>query len=396
MSRPAPAPPYPGQIVGAPAAAPTSRRVMACVVDVAIGAALALAVGTLVAVAVFAPGPAQTAAGLAGGILLVQLAVGAVAVAWTIVLSVLQGGAGSMGQHAAGVRVVDRDTATPIGFGRAFMRTIVWSATGSIIVGWFSPLFDASRHRQGWHDKVARAVVVPAAKRPHADAAPPPAWIAAAPPRPAIDEGIDPAEVAAAARPRVGAAGSRPVEPEPAEEELPTPPAEVISAVPGMIDPAPALGVAAVPGFAPASAPAPAASLPPIPRAAPDASDPNDPVLGATVARNPIPTGAALLVWDNGSRTGVRGRTLFGRNPAREDGASVVAVRDETLSLSKTHFEIDVEGDDIRVMDRHSTNGVVLVRNGRRAPLSPGQLTPVRTGDRLEFGDRSATVERAE
>ena len=129
----------------------------------------------------------------------------------------------------------------------------------------------------------------------------------------------------------------------------------------------------------------------------PDASDPNDPVLGPTVVRaDPAASGAALLVWDNGSRTGVRGRTLFGRNPAREDGATVVAVRDETLSLSKTHFEIDADPSGIRVVDRHSTNGVVLVRNGRRAPLPPGQPTPVRAGDRLEFGDRSAIVEQGE
>ncbi|QAY59935.1 FHA domain-containing protein [Microbacterium protaetiae] len=427
MSWPAPPPPFPGQIAGAPAAAPLGRRAGACVVDVVIGAVLALVVGIVASIVVVAGARPTTAAELAGAALTVQGLVFAVAVVWLLVLSGLQGGGGSIGQRALGVRVVDRDTAGPIGFGRALLRTIVWSAAGSIVVGWFSPLFDPSVHRQGWHDRVARAVVVPAGDRPAVTSTPAPAWIAAAP-APEIDEGISLTSAAAIARPSVGSAGSRAWAdvPDAAAQPAAIPSREVISAVPGVVAPAAASAPVAPPAVAPAPvappavAPAPiaspaaasapaAASLPvsapaaasvPAPRPAPDAADPSDPVLGATVVRSPIaeavPAGAALLVWDNGSRTGVRGRTLFGRNPAREDGASVVAVRDETLSLSKTHFEIDVDAHGIRVIDRHSTNGVVLVRNGRRAALVPGQHTPVRPGDRLEFGDRSATVEQAE
>ncbi|MBN9195286.1 MAG: FHA domain-containing protein, partial [Microbacterium sp.] len=101
----------------------------------------------------------------------------------------------------------------------------------------------------------------------------------------------------------------------------------------------------------------------------------------------------AVLVWDNGTRVAVYGRTLFGRNPAREDDATAVAVRDETLSLSKTHFEMSGDASGAWVVDRHSTNGVVLVRDGGRIALVAGERTAVRTGDRLEFGDRSATIE---
>lgn len=116
---------------------------------------------------------------------------------------------------------------------------------------------------------------------------------------------------------------------------------------------------------------------------------PAAPVTAAAVQ----PSATVMLVWDNGTRIAVYGRTLFGRNPAREDGATVVAVRDETLSLSKTHFEVGGDEGAPWIIDRHSTNGVVLVRNGRRATLSPGARTPVRAGDRLEFGDRALTVE---
>jgi hypothetical protein len=100
----------------------------------------------------------------------------------------------------------------------------------------------------------------------------------------------------------------------------------------------------------------------------------------------------AVLTWDDGTRMAVYGRTLYGRNPAGEDGAVVVPVRDETLSLSKTHFEIGGDASGPWVRDRHSTNGTILVRDGGRIPLVAGLQTTLRPGDRLEFGDRSAVV----
>lgn len=103
---------------------------------------------------------------------------------------------------------------------------------------------------------------------------------------------------------------------------------------------------------------------------------------------------AVVLAWDTGERTAVYGRTVFGRDPERGAGADAVTVRDETLSLSKTHFEAGADAAGPWVLDRHSRNGVVLVRAERRARLVPGERTTVREGDRLEFGDRSAVVER--
>ncbi|WP_314856857.1 FHA domain-containing protein, partial [uncultured Microbacterium sp.] len=104
----------------------------------------------------------------------------------------------------------------------------------------------------------------------------------------------------------------------------------------------------------------------------------------------------ARLVWDDGARQALYGRTLFGRNPAPETGAMVSPVRDETLSLSKTHFEL-VPGDDrsLWVIDRHSTNGVVIRRGAQSEAVVPGERTRVRMGDVLEFGDRRLTIEVA-
>jgi len=124
---------------------------------------------------------------------------------------------------------------------------------------------------------------------------------------------------------------------------------------------------------------------------APIAGDDDD--LDATRAGASVARPIASLTWDDGTRVAVYGRTLFGRNPSADVGAVAVTVRDETLSLSKTHFEIDGGADGVWVIDRHSTNGTVLVRDGVRQALTPDGRLMLRTGDRLEFGDRHLVVD---
>ncbi len=101
----------------------------------------------------------------------------------------------------------------------------------------------------------------------------------------------------------------------------------------------------------------------------------------------------AMLRWDDGTRHAVYARTLFGRNPGPAPGALVVPVRDETLSVSKTHFEIGRDDRGVWVADRSSTNGVVVVRHGLRRALVPEERVLVRAGDVLEVGDRRVTLE---
>jgi hypothetical protein len=69
-----------------------------------------------------------------------------------------------------------------------------------------------------------------------------------------------------------------------------------------------------------------------------------------------------------------------------------VNVRDETLSLSKTHFEAAAEASGGWVRDRHSTNGTVIVRDGDRIPCPPGETVRIRLGDAIEIGDRIVTI----
>lgn len=121
-----------------------------------------------------------------------------------------------------------------------------------------------------------------------------------------------------------------------------------------------------------------------------DAPDSYEAELEAT--RISVPGHGLVFTWDDGVRTTVTRRTVFGRNPAPEDGVVRSAVRDETLSLSKTHFEAAAEVSGGWVMDRHSTNGMTIVRNGQRIACPAGQRVPVQLGDAIEIGDRIVVI----
>lgn len=102
----------------------------------------------------------------------------------------------------------------------------------------------------------------------------------------------------------------------------------------------------------------------------------------------------AMLTWDDGSRFAVYARTVFGRDPLRVPGADAIVLRDETLTLSRTHFElVPLAAGGLVVIDRASTNGIVVYRGAERVTVVAGAPTVLRSGDRLELGDRSLTVE---
>ncbi len=69
----------------------------------------------------------------------------------------------TLGMLMVGVRVVDETAGGPIGFGRAFARSIVFYVLFLLcvipgVINLFSPLWDVSG--QAWHDKAARSRVV--------------------------------------------------------------------------------------------------------------------------------------------------------------------------------------------------------------------------------------------
>jgi uncharacterized RDD family membrane protein YckC len=65
------------------------------------------------------------------------------------------------GMRLLKMRVVDGATGGPIGFGRGLLREVVLSVTGLLcLIGYFSPFFDSTKRRQGWHDKAANDFVL--------------------------------------------------------------------------------------------------------------------------------------------------------------------------------------------------------------------------------------------
>ena len=72
----------------------------------------------------------------------------------------------SPGLSAFGLRVVNPETGTPIGVGRALLRTLILGLAtlplfglGTAVLAW-TAVEDRSRERRGWHDYKARSIVV--------------------------------------------------------------------------------------------------------------------------------------------------------------------------------------------------------------------------------------------
>ncbi|CAN7162096.1 FHA domain-containing protein [Microbacterium sp. LjRoot45] len=114
-------------------------------------------------------------------------------------------------------------------------------------------------------------------------------------------------------------------------------------------------------------------------------------VIGGVPPFGPRPL--ATLVWDDGIRHVVRTQTVFGRNPGAVPGWAAVAVRDETLSLSRTHIAIGGVLGAVWLADTGSMNGTDIVRDGERHRVAPGERWMLRAGDILEVGDRRVSIE---
>lgn len=398
------------------------RRSAAYAIDIAVAGAIAIACAGVAFGVVLAAARVVDAPTLSLGLLIAAAFAWLALIGWAFAYTAMQGGQGSVGQRALDLRLGDAEGGGAIGFWRALLRNVVWGASCAILLGWFTPLFDTTPRRQGWHDRASGAQVLdtratdasapasavagvaaarpaaPPAPGPHAPVYPAAAYPAPVYPPPASQR----AAVAVAAQLAPAAvAQARPAFPAPQPAAPVAPPTVEISQVPApavfrplapaagstALAPAPRTAVRA-PAPAPASAPVTAYALDDL-DATRSVTVPPPAARAALFADAPM---IAALTWDDGTRMAVYGRTLYGRNPAVEPGIVSVPVRDETLSLSKTHFELGGDASAAWVADRHSTNGTVLVRDGGRHPLPPGVPTLLRAGDRLELGDRSVTV----
>ncbi|WP_426185550.1 RDD family protein [Microbacterium sp. TWP3-1-2b2] len=421
--------------------APTSRRAVAYIIDAAIAAGIGIVLTTLLVIFAVLAGPDGMLGVFAVGAPVIWL----VLIGWLVFYTYMQTGKGSIGMRAQGLRLVQEADGTSLGFGRALLRNIIFGLAASIVVGYFTPLFDGSGRFQGWHDKVARSVMLDA-RTGAASVAAPATQAMSIPPRPVAPHAVPPLPGRGAPAPSSlqipdatpagvpPVPGLTPISPtpgystpesiayaalvgQPVDETIPAPrppqpsplapqavpqqPAQPSIAQPPAPNPGEESLIAFVPGITQDGPPArntAAPTAPSVPAPVQEAPDQapseviDDDLGDAEDTRISIPGHRLVFTWDDGTRVTVSQRTLFGRNPAPEEGAVAVIVRDETLSLSKTHFEAAAEASGGWVKDRHSTNGTVIVRDGERIPCTPGEVMRIRLGDAIEIGDRIVTI----
>ncbi|HCS62033.1 MAG TPA: hypothetical protein DIW46_11690, partial [Microbacterium sp.] len=148
--------------------APTSRRAVAYIIDAVIAGGLGVVLGIILSISVAMAGLEGALGVLAIGGPLIWL----VMLGWFVVYTLMQSGKGSIGMRAQGLRLAQETTGAPLGFWKTLLRNVVFGASAAIVVGYFTPLFDGSGRFQGWHDKVAKSVMLDARTSPLAPEAP--------------------------------------------------------------------------------------------------------------------------------------------------------------------------------------------------------------------------------
>ena len=286
--------------------------------------------------------------------------VGTMVVLWLAFAVILGVTGSSPGKAMTGLRVVHHGTGTPIGVGPALGRAFVLGVSGLPTFGiglatlaW-TALEDRSRQRRGWHDHVAHTVVLDV----------------------------------------------RPV-PEEVEAEMEAGPRHIVNLTAMRLIPAPPVEAPATPERSEVSmrrqqlpadvlaAPAPGPAQQPTPQPAPQ--------------QRPVqPPAAQQPRWrvhfDNGESFVIAGMALVGRRPEARHGeqvAHLIPLASADMSVSKTHAQFGPASDGtIVVMDRGSTTGTMIVRQGVSRQLAPGKPASLVDGDKVVYGDREMILTR--
>lgn len=296
--------------------------------------------------------------------------------------SLLLGLAGtSPGKALVGLRVVEASSGAPLGVGRALLRSLILGMAalptfglGVATLAW-TAVMDRGGQRRGWHDHVSHSVVVDVR------------------PAPVVDEVVEerPRQIVNLTAMRLVPAPAAPPPSTPPRAPRPSaPPGPRPAAAPSQQLPAPAPTSQPVPP--PPPSPRPVAP-PPVPEAT------RVPKLGHPLVPAPPPPPRWRVTFDTGETFVVTGLALVGRRPEARAGETVshlVPLRSSDMSLSKTHAQFQVTpAGALVVMDRGSTNGSVVIRQGVSKALTAGRPTTLLAGDTVRFGDRQMTVESA-
>lgn len=300
----------------------------------------------------------------------------------------------SPGKALVGLRLVEASSGSAIGVGRALLRTLVLGVAalptfglGVATLAW-TAVMDRGRQRRGWHDYVSHAVVVDVRPAPVVDE------VVAERPRQIVNlTAMRLVPAPAAAPPSTPPRAPRPSSP-PQPRPAPAPSAPLpVPAAPPVAQPAP---LPPRPTTPPQAAPPPA-SVPSAPPAAPEPT--RVPKLGHPLVAAPPPGPRWRVTFDTGETFVVNGLALVGRRPEARPGESVshlVPLRSSDMSLSKTHAQFQATpAGALVVMDRGSTNGSVVIRQGVPKALTAGRPATLLAGDKVRFGDRQMTVEQA-
>lgn len=415
--------------------APAGKRLAAWLIDQVLpAAAVGIVTGATFPDVLSSSGVAQQEA--LATYTMAMLVTSVVTLAYTVWLWGWQASAGKTpGNLVLGLRVTS-EQGTSAGWGPIFLRWVIIAVSGLVpVVGpvlmLLSNLWDTNHQRQGWHDKVARTLVVDvnAGRNPLTTGGlfgpstfAPGTLQPGDPGHPETGVSVPPASRWPAFNPAVAAGPitAVPGAPTAAPQQRVQPQAEPSGHTPS----APPLQPAA---HAPAAPAAPSPSPTPAPTAAPsvpgtsgagqsssgyqesqvvvvggtgETPDP-DQEMGSTQlrSRNPAAPSAVRLRFDDGQHHVLAGSALVGRNPASAAGESVdllIPFADMGRSVSKTHLHLIVDSTGVWVTDRNSTNGSgVTPRGGERQRLEPGQPVLAPVGATVHFGDRSFTVSAA-
>ncbi|MFD7073175.1 RDD family protein [Nocardioides sp. NPDC059952] len=339
----------------------------------------------------------------------VGLIAGVVLAVW-LVGTVLTGSGGKTpGKMALGLRVVSDDSGAagrPIGVGKAFVRqallglcTIPTLGIGTATFAWVAAMDDRGR-RQGWHDRRAGSVVVDVR---------PPAVVEAEEEAPAPRRIVNLTTMRLKQAEATPERAERPQTPAAPTQSAPTQSAATQSAAAQALAEAQAAQTqigglvarqtppAPVPTPAPPAPPPPPAPAPPAPPVVQPVAQPAPPPPPAS-APQPAATARWRVTFDTGQSFVVEGLAIVGRGPEPRPGEEVahrVALSSSDMSLSKTHAQFQIAADGtLVVMDRGSTNGTTLIRQGAARALGARRPAALVDGDKVKFGDRTMDVVR--
>ncbi len=376
-------------------------------------------------------------------VLVTSVVAGVAVLAWALVVWWGYATRGqSPGARIARISVLSAADGRALGWGRVFLRELVWAATMIIPILWIVLVVLMVTHprRQGWHDLAAKSVVVkartatiaatPSVQRASVAAAntvglpghlnrsgfsgageavmapPPPApgpssfgggpitslpfSPQSAPPRP--DPGFQPVPgpVSPASQPW---GPSQPIYEPVSPVSQPWGPSQPAASSYPAFNPAPAAPVSQPPG----------PSQPPYPSPARAQSEDElnrthyaSPEQLAGLTPRPTTEGWQIKL-DDGRSFDLTGMTLIGRDPQPRTGeaADLISVHDSRM-VSKTHLAVGLDHRGVYVMDRGSTNGTAIANTGGQfEPCAPMDPVRVREGQIVSFGDRYLEIKRS-